>query len=269
MPDAVTTQLREYLSSMDQELGGLLEGLYVHGSIALGAFEPGLSDVDFIGVLGRRLTKDEIVGLTRVHRAIEEEYACCPLSGIYLQWSELGQLEDAIESAPYYHDGILHASGHNDINLVTWWLLQNRGIGLRGPDPGSLAYTVDWSVLLNWVRQNLNSYWVRFTRDPVRIAWLFTDYGVQWTVLGVLRQLYTFREHGITSKTAAGEYGLAHLPQRWHPLIYEAISIRQRSIRSDYGVGTRRAAECYRFLKYIIPETNNTFDQSVKRSQVS
>jgi hypothetical protein len=49
----------------------------------------------------------------------------------------------------------------------------------------------------------MNTYWARFTTDPRYIAWLLADYGIQWTVLGVLRQFYTFREHAITSKVGA------------------------------------------------------------------
>src|SRR5690606_30049075 len=88
--------------------------------------------------------------------------------------------------------------------------------------------------------------------DPKRIAWLFTNFGIEWTVLGVLRQYYTFVEQEITSKRGAGEYALAHLPSKWHRLIREAIQIREQAHDSLYRSRAERAFEAYSFLRYII-----------------
>lgn len=107
---------------------------------------------------------------------------------------------------------------------------------------------MDWGDLLARMHHNLNTYWVRFTSHPRRMTWLLDDYGVQWAVLGVLRQFYTFRERAIISKTAAGMYGLAHTPQQWHQLIQEAINIRMgltpRSTGSASYGRSKRAPSC-------------------------
>jgi hypothetical protein len=84
------------------------------------------------------------------------------------------------------------------------------------------------------------------------MSWLLTDFGIQWAVLGVLRQYYTFREGDITSKTGAGEYALTHLPARWHRLIREAIHIREHTGACSYGFQIFRAVEAWAFLKYVI-----------------
>ena len=106
------------------------------------------------------------------------------------------------------------------------------------------------------MRGNLNSFWASYTRRPARVAALLTDWGIEWTVLGVLRQYYTFREHDITSKTGAGQYALSCLPARWHRLIREAIRIRDGSPPSRYRFRPGRAWEAFRFLQYIIAECN-------------
>jgi hypothetical protein len=84
------------------------------------------------------------------------------------------------------------------------------------------------------------------------MAWLLNDYGIQWAVLGVLRQFYTFRERAITSKVGAGMYGLLHTPQQWHRLIQEAIDFREGRARSTYRSKIVRAISARAFLQLII-----------------
>ncbi len=89
-----------------------------------------------------------------------------------------------------------------------------------------------------------------------RLPQLLTNYGIQWAVLGILRLWYTFREHDITSKTDAGRYALTHLPVRWHPLIQEAINLRDAPEQRFYKSRVCRAWDAVQFLRYIIQLCN-------------
>lgn len=109
------------------------------------------------------------------------------------------------------------------------------------------------------MRQNLNTYWKDFTCKPRRMAWLLTDYGVQWAVLGVLRLYYTFREQDIASKIGAGEYALRHLPNQRHPIIREAINIRNQKKGAFYKFRFTRGIEAIKFVKFVIEECNRNF----------
>jgi hypothetical protein len=244
--------LESYIRMMNDTLSGFLEGLYLHGSLALDAFEPRLSDIDFIAVTSRRSTPNDLAHLRMIHETLRRSYPRFPLEGSYLCWSDLGQLEDTIPPHPHIHDGVLHQSGYHDINGVTWCILKHRGIAVMGPPPEQLDIHIDWDDLVRKMRHNLHTYWASFTTHPQRMVWLLGDYGIQWTVLGVLRQLYTFREHDITSKTGAGVYGLEHLPQRWHPLIREALAIRAGEHTTLYRSRFIRAIEAHGFLCVII-----------------
>jgi hypothetical protein len=107
------------------------------------------------------------------------------------------------------------------------------------------------------MRQNLNSYWATFVRKPQRIAWLLTDFGVEWTILGTLRQYYSFVAHDITSKRGAGEYALNHLPAQWHRIVREAVRIRDGVPASLYSSRVVRAADAYNFLRFILDYCNS------------
>ncbi len=167
------------------------------------------------------------------------------------------------ESDPYflkvtYHDGVLHPDGHFGLNLVDGWVLKNCGIAIIGPEPQALSFTVDWNLLITKMRENLNSYWVSWTRRPKRLIILFSDWGIQWAILGVLRQFYTFQENQITTKRKAGEYALSCVPTHWHRLIQEAINLRARSKKSLYRLRVIRTIDAVSFLRYIIRSSNAT-----------
>ena len=256
IPQPVQLVLKEYIDLINDALPGLLAGLYLHGSLALDAFNPGLSDIDFISITSRRCTRADIDTLRVVHDTLAQRHPHAQLEGSYLQWPDIGQFEDTIAPHPHIHDGVLHPSGYHDINAVTWWILKHRGIAVCGPPPDQLGIEVDWDDLIAKMHHNMNTYWARFTTDPRRIAWLLDDYGIQWTVLGVLRQFYTFREGAITSKEGAGNYGLAHTPRQWHRLIREAINIRAGISASSYRSRIVRAIAARAFLQLIITACN-------------
>lgn len=256
IPEVIKPLLDEYVSLLEQKLPGLVNGLYLHGSIALGAFNERMSDIDFIALCSRPCTPDDVEHLKQIHENIAQKYPRWELQGSFLQWQNLGQFEEIAPPFPAYSDGTLNPNEHHGPDLVTWWLLKTRGVALIGPEPDKLTFDVDWNVLVAKMRENLNSYWASYTRNPTRMAWLLTDYGVQWAVLGVLRQYYSFREHDIISKTGAGEYALKHLPAKWHRIIQEAINIREGQKQSLYRFGAVRAVQGILFLNGVIAECN-------------
>lgn len=260
IPNAITPLLDSYLSAFDQEMPNFLIGWYLHGSIVLGAFDPHRSDIDFIAVVSRRCTTEDIASLKSIHQHLAKQYPDWQLEGSYLQTTDLGKFADSIEPCPYYHDGVLHPSGHHDINAVTWWILKNKGLTLRGENAQDLDFSVNWDSLITQMRQNLNSYWLKWTTDPTRILSLLFDDNIQWAVLGVLRQFYTFQEHTITSKSGAGEYALQKLPVEWHPIIQEALNIRNQSDKRLFRTRISRMIKARRFIKHIIHTSNSMVD---------
>ena len=48
--------VQRYLRLADRLLPGMITGFYVTGSVALGAYRPGRSDIDFVAVLKVRPT---------------------------------------------------------------------------------------------------------------------------------------------------------------------------------------------------------------------
>ena len=259
IPAPIRPLLQSYLSLMQQQLPGWPHAFYLEGSIALGEFNEHFSDIDFIALLNHRATLAETVQLRRVHKAIEKNYPQWKMSGSYFHFDDFSRWPDAVESHPYYHDGVLRPNGRFEFDSVAGWILKNHDLALIGPEPQALSFSVNWTRLAAAMRENLNSYWVSWARRPDRIVALLSDWGIQWAVLGVLRQFYSFRENSITTKIKAGEYALNCVPARWHRLIREAIRIRERTRSSAYRSRIVRAIEAANFLNDIIRSCNVGF----------
>lgn len=259
IPKPVKPTVEDYTSLLNAQFPDRIIGFYVVGSIALGEFNEIFSDIDFVAILNRRVSAKEIEELGHIHRVIERKYPRWKMSGSYILPQDLGKLDDEVEPHPHYHDGVLHPNSRSDLNSVTWWELKNHGIAILGEAACDLPFTVDWDLLVAKMKENLNSYWMLWASRPDRILRMYSDWGVQWAVTGVLRQFYTFRENSITTKVRAGEYALGCLPVPWHKLIREAIAIRKGKDGSAYRLRVSRMTEAVHFLKYVIQFCNTAY----------
>jgi hypothetical protein len=198
--------LQGYTDRIMQEMPGRLAALYLEGSIALGEFNPRFSDIDFIAIGNGRVSAEEFISILKVHKDLEKQYPASKMSGMYFQFQDLGCQDQTKEPFLTYHYGRLNWMDRFDLGLVTWWILKNHGIAVFGLPSKSLDITVNIEDLIRLQHENLNTYWAGWTTRPRRLLTLASDWGVQWTVLGVLREFYTIHEHQITSKIRAGEY---------------------------------------------------------------
>lgn len=260
IPELIRPFLQDYLRLLSNGVPDLTEAIYLHGSVALGAFNKRLSDIDFVTVLHRYPTTNEIRHLQAIHQTLAKKYPQWRLDGSYLQWHDLGQLPDAVTPYPHVADGVFYLQGYRDLNLVTWWVLKHHGIAVLGSSPQTLPFSINWDELVDRMHTNLNEYWRSWTRTPTQLVQLLTDYGIQWAVLGVLRLWYAFRKHDITSKTDAGRYALTHLPDRWHRLIQEAMNLRDAPHQRLYRFRIYRAYVAVQFLNDIIERCNEQFN---------
>jgi len=260
IPEPIRPLFQDYLFRVSQQLAGLMKAFYVEGSIALGGFSERFSDIDFVAILDHQATRTEIDTLRHIHNVVQKSYPRWKMMGSYLQADDLARSDDLVGLHPACHDGVLRLDGRFEVNSVEGWILKNHGVAIIGPEPQGLPFAVDWDLIVKKMRVNLNTYWASWTKRPRKIVTILSDWGVQWTVLGVLRQFYSFRENTITTKRKAGEYALACVPAHWHRLIREAINIRQGGKKSMYRSRIARTIQAVNFCKYIIQSCNIGFN---------
>lgn len=262
LPVNVKNILDEYIALLHARLPNTLEGFYLQGSIALDAYVEDSSDIDFIAIINRRLSEGEAEILAEIHRAIASTYSKPEMDGVYMTWADIGKLEADDNNYPYYNGGQLSYGAY--FNAITWWILKKHGISIVGPQLTALHFEISPQHLVEYVVGNMNTYWagriekiehamenmIQFTTEEI-------DIEIEWSVLGLLRQFYTLKEHGIISKLRAGEYALLHMSEEWHSVIQEAIDIRKGVKRESFATDEQRMERVIQFLKYAIRYCNN------------
>lgn len=233
LPADVDRVVTRYLALADAAAPGVVEGLYLVGSVALDDFHPRSSDVDFIAVSSEPVNEGSRQALASVHADLAAEVSRPAFEGIYVTFDELTR-SPVNTAGPVHHDGQLTA-GPGGRSPVEWATLAWHGVPVRGPDPAELAVQAGAAELTAWTLENLDGYWKRWitqSKDPAtRTAMaMLTDWGLAWGVLGVSRQHYTVATGQITSKTGAGWYALSRFPARWHGVIEEALHCRPEPV---------------------------------------
>jgi Nucleotidyltransferase domain/Aminoglycoside adenylyltransferase, C-terminal domain len=240
----VTDLLEQHLSRLDQATPSLIDGLYLTGSIALGDYQHGISDIDFLALTTRPLDEQDLAEVAAIH---EQTTTVPHLDGIYLDRGQLTTLPDNEQAVPHAVNGVFYPNRPcGELNPVLWLTLARYGIRVRGQRTEDLSLNVDAQRLRTWNLNNLKTYWQPFAanirqavagREPDATT---SDEAVAWAVLGPARLHYTLATNEVISKSAAGTYAAQHFP-RWASLAERAVGWRQ-SRSTEFGTTDAVAA---------------------------
>jgi len=152
-----------YLAAVDAAAPGLAEGFYLTGSVALEDFHPGASDIDFVAVTRDMLSTADLTTLKHMHsRRLAHHTWWGRLDGLYVTWRDLTRDPALADPAPHVHEGRFHRRGAGD--PITWRILADHGVVVRGSRREDLGVWVDRGRLDAWLCQNLDTYgrpWLR------------------------------------------------------------------------------------------------------------
>lgn len=261
--------VESYLSAVDAAAPGLIEGVYLVGSAALGDWHPTSSDVDIVAVTAEPCTDDDGRALVAAHAALAADRPTPHVDGPYVAWADL-----TIEPAtglhrPWALEGELHHDGECfEINPITWYVLARHGIPVRGPATDRLGIAVDQVTRVRFVVDNLQTYWRRVAEqvaatldstsettdtghDPAR----WTGESLVWCTLGPLRLHFTARSGELTSKSGAGRHGLAVLPDGLTGVVERALELRDAPDDVVHDSDMRAAAEV---IEWVIDDVGGT-----------
>ncbi len=264
LPPTVQSVVDTFLQAVDAEEPGLVEGLYLVGSVALDDFRPHRSDIDFVAVTGSRPGAASLVVLERIHSRLQKQWRRPFFDGIYVTWNDLATDPSLLDACPYSHEGRLHPRGQGD--LITWHTLAEHGVRCRGPAAAHLTIWCDQQALAAWTNTNLDTYWQRRVLDRgerlLHGLTGLTAWACEWCVLGVSRLHYTLSTGAITSKEGAGVYARAMFPEQWHRVIDEALRIRRgASGRSLYRSPLARRRDVRAFTQMVITDGHRLYNE--------
>ncbi len=237
LPGVVAAALAVWLDTHDDVAPGVIEGLYVVGSVSLDDWTP-RSDVDVVAVVADASDPDLFGDLASAH-ALVRECVSIPIDGLYLAWGDLVVPPMALQR-PWVLDGEYHVDGESfEINPVTWFTLATYGVALRGEAPARLGIPLDLGDRRSWVRENLRTYWrgvgERLRTEVESDDTIETADGdvLEWVALGVARMLYTWETGDVASKSAAGAWAAERAPD-FADMLLAAVDLR-----AEPGLATR------------------------------
>jgi hypothetical protein len=198
LPQDVRTITRQHLDTLDSAAPGLVAALYLTGSVTLGDYRQGRSDIDFMAFLSRPVTDPETVALLAdVHAGLD---CAATYDGNYVDWARIPEVPDDAPIVPHVVNGQFQADEPNhQLTPATWTEFGRYGIAVRGPAAGELGIHVSRDRLNEWTLGNLNSYWRKQAEDGIQTlrqhdpATSLPADVVAWMAVGSARLHYTLK----------------------------------------------------------------------------
>ncbi|GAB3981003.1 hypothetical protein GCM10027615_60700 [Plantactinospora veratri] len=231
LDEGVARTCETYLRLADRFAPGLVEGLYLQGSIALGDYRPGVSDVDFVAVTGRVPDGD---ALRAIHADLRRRHRSPAFDGLYVGWDDLRRDPTRVAAGPAAHERRVELASRFERHLVTWHVLAQAGVPVRGPDVADLDVYTDWPSLAELTRRNLVEYWTPWLRRSARSPVGLTPWATAWGYSG-------WHGYGTPSPPDTSRRRPTRRPTRWTPTASGGTGWFARRCGSA-SVGSRRTA---------------------------
>ncbi|QHJ69927.1 aminoglycoside adenylyltransferase domain-containing protein [Planococcus halotolerans] len=209
----LTEEIKEFLDTLIADIHRLIEspmiGIYLHGSLAMGRFNPARSDIDLLVVTETPIgmeTKKKLAAFF-----LEQSSNPYPVEVSVLN---LAQLEEWKFPTPYdFHfseywrerfeqdaargtTACLDTEGKSDIDLAAHFtILNHRGICLEGWSIHEVFPAVPESDYLTSILDDYEDCLQKIFQDPV------------YSILNLTRVYWYLKEGKISSKQEAGEWG--------------------------------------------------------------
>jgi len=266
LPPSARVQIEQLVGSLREILAHRLVGVYLHGSLAMGCFNPARSDVDLLVVTRRGMavqTKRRVaelllraslaphpieISFLRQKDLIPWEYPT-PFDFHYGEsWRARYREQLANDAWRRWND---REHRHRDVDLAAHLTItRQRGVRLHGPAIEQVFPVVPHEHYLASILDDFAAARDTIARDPV--------YGV----LNLCRVYWHLLEGRVSSKAEAGAWAVSFVPPDHRPVVAQALALydgRTRESRFD-------DAELARFARYVddaVTGMLNTADPSL------
>lgn len=228
-PLSVRSQLDRFVAAFQDTLGGGLTGIYLHGSLALGCFNPALSDLDLLVVVRSPLAPDRKRAL--IAALLPLSRAPCPVEMSVLTEEQLHPWRYPTPFELHYSEEWRDAY-EAELSSGAWrmWqspqgedtdlaahitILHRYGIVLVGAPIAAVFPPVPEADYCAALLNDFQGIGEHITNNPV--YWILTSCRI-WLYL---------TEGAILSKQEGGQSALTRLSGEWQPLVAQALAMYQ------------------------------------------
>jgi streptomycin 3"-adenylyltransferase len=226
------SQLDDLVRGLREVLGDGLVGVYLHGSLTLGCFNPALSDLDLLVVTKRSLTPTDREALGRLltdSARLEISFLAAP------------SLRPWRHPAPYdLHVGSKHLVGPGeDHDLAAHFTVaRHAGVALLGHPPADVFPEVPWEDYEDSLRRDLES--------------CGEHGGRLYAVLSPARIWATLTERVVHSKASGAAWALERAPEEFRPLLSRVLETYRTGTNEPwFGRGEVRP-----FVDFVIEQVS-------------
>ena len=228
-----------------------LTGIYIHGSLAAGGFNPKSSDIDFLIISSNEIHRQLLSDLQRMHKRIIDDHPEWgrKLEGSYITSKKFYQIDIPCSPRPYLHKGHLELCKYGPEWILERHTLRENGIVLEGPPPKMVIEPISSIQLKKATIKILYNWWLPILKDNKRLT--DSEYQV-YTVLTMCRVLYTLHQGTIPSKKTAAQW-VSSLYSQWSHLIKQAL-------KWEYGQRFNYKKDALKFIQFTIRHSKkNTY----------
>lgn len=243
----VNVILDHFLTHIQALLGSHFIGLYLVGSLALGDFDPGSSDIDFVVVTDTDIGDDLFDTLQDIHAqfAASNSSWADKIEAIYVAYPAL---RHPVPSASHYPQ-IEKGTQLFKAPLESGWVFQSitirdRGVVVAGPDPRTLVDTINPQAMHSAAAEIAGLWFEQADTDPTWRPWLRQRDAQTFVILTLCRLLYSLATGSVASKPRAAEWAQQALGEPWATLI-------ERTLTKQHEVGNIAQSEEDETLAFI------------------
>lgn len=240
----VNNLLREILLNVQVILEDYFVGMYLHGSLAIGDFDPNRSDIDYLVVTTDIIPNDKILELETLHENILKSNLKWNknFEGSYIPKNALRYYKPEDSIHPVIRaDGCFGMDNHGYEWVIQRYVIREQGIILTGPEPKTLINFISVNELKMAVKILLKEWWVPQLQDSYRLS--CSEYQA-YATFTMCRALYTLAFGTVVSKQVAAKWGKEMFPE-WSDLIQEAMDWH-------HGVKLNNIQRVLEFIRYTL-----------------
>jgi streptomycin 3"-adenylyltransferase len=226
-PKAARLQINLIIDLCKKHITNNLTGVYLHGSLAMGCFNPERSDLDIIVVIKEKISPDTKIQIVKELMDISLKSSQIEVS--FLIEGKLAAEEEAFNYDLHYSEywrkryeklitrpiaQIWRDESLRDPDLAAHIrIINDRGITLFGKDKDSVFPRVSDEDYLKAILFDFDDAFEGYVKNP------------EYHILNACRVLNFLVTGHPTSKKEAGEWGVEVLPYKFKPLIKIALNV--------------------------------------------
>ncbi|MFD1413303.1 aminoglycoside adenylyltransferase domain-containing protein [Oceanobacillus jeddahense] len=217
----LTKHVQSFLNDLIQGIKQITDeqftGCYLHGSLAMGSFQPENSDIDLLVVLNKALSKQQKQELAALF--LDKSNHPYPIEISFLLECHLREWEHPFPYLFHYgedwrermklnNDQVIEKNEGKDADLAAHIaVLLDRGVTLEGPPAGRIFPVIPKLDYISSIELDYKECLVNYIDKPV------------YCLLNMLRFYWYLKEECILSKKEAGERAYEAFPENMRPTI--------------------------------------------------